>query len=321
VRNNPSISGEALQAAMQKQRWDPSVKALAAVPQTLQMMSEKLDWTQQVGDAFLAQQANLLAAIQRLRQRADAAGHLKSTDEQKVTKAAAPAAGGKASVITIESASPDAISVPIYDPGVVFGAWPYPDYQPFYWHPPGYVAGNVFSFATGVAVGAAVWGGVDWARNRVTVDVNRFNRFNRTKIVNNAWAHSPRHRRNVPYREAWVAKRFGQADRLATREAFRSRAQAGRRELAKVRTSKVGSVARTKVSGARARVSARSHTARVTRTGRTVRKTTTHRSGRSVRRTTTHRTSAIRAGRTHAFRAGGVHRARDVHRGGRMRRR
>src|SRR5262249_800207 len=65
--DNAGVKGQALQDAMQKQSWDPSVKALTAVPQTLQMMSDKIDWTQQLGDAFLAQQQDVLDAVQRLR--------------------------------------------------------------------------------------------------------------------------------------------------------------------------------------------------------------------------------------------------------------
>src|SRR5262245_65544664 len=116
ARDNPSVSGQALEEAMQKQSWDPSVKALTAVPQTLQMMNDKLDWTQQLGDAFLAQQGDVLDAVQRLRERADNNGALKTTDQQKVTKtsvAQAPAgtsstrsAGAPAYVYTIESANP-----------------------------------------------------------------------------------------------------------------------------------------------------------------------------------------------------------------------
>src|SRR5215475_291465 len=144
---------------MQKQSWDPSVKSLTAAPQTLQMMNDKLEWTQQLGDAFLAQQKDVLDAVQRLRARADANGYLKEGEQQKVTRTPAPqparpAAPGQAAaappiVYTIESANPEFYYVPIYDPTVVYGAWPYPDYTPFYWYPSGYVASNVFSFAAG----------------------------------------------------------------------------------------------------------------------------------------------------------------------------
>src|SRR6516162_10119023 len=161
---NTGVTGQALEDAMQKQPWDPSVKALTAVPQTLQMMNDKLDWTQELGDAFLAQQANVLDAVQRLRARADAAGQLKTTEHQTVTKTAAPSATGRSSAqpnvsaapgsvaaapatyYTIASTNPDEYYVPIYNPAVVYGVWPYPDYPPYYWYPPGYYPGTGLAF-------------------------------------------------------------------------------------------------------------------------------------------------------------------------------
>jgi hypothetical protein len=239
---NSGVTGKALEDAMQSQSWDPSVKALTAVPQTLQMMNDKLDWTRELGDAFLAQQSDVLDAVQRLRARADAAGNLKTTEQQRVTKASAPAGtttqpSGAAPapsgpVYTIESTNPDEYYVPIYDPGVVYGAWPYPEYAPFYWYPPGYAGGRLLSFAAGVLAGAAIWGGIDWWRHRVNINVNRFNQFNRTNIVNRNWVHNPAHRGAVPYRDRNVAQRFGNPAQAAAREAFRGKADAGRRDLA-----------------------------------------------------------------------------------------
>jgi len=232
-KENPNVTGKALENAMAKQSWDPSVKALTAVPQALQMMSDKLDWTQQLGNAFLAQQEDVLDAVQKLRQRADASGNLKSTPQQRVTTTPrSSASGAPAPVITIASTNPEELYVPIYDPGVVFGTWPYPDYAPYYWYPPGYVGAGVFSFAAGVAVGAAIWGGVDWYRRNVNVNVNRFNSFNRTNITSNAWNHNARHRGNVPYANPNVAQRFGDHGKGAAREQFRGRADQGRRDLA-----------------------------------------------------------------------------------------
>src|SRR5215510_7369435 len=130
VKEHPGVSGTALQDAMQKQSWDPSVKALTAVPQALQMMSDKLDWTQQLGDAFLGQQEDLLAAVQRLRERAQAAGNLKTTEQQTVKTVQAPTGGGAAPgaggaptgtgapMIAIEPTNADYLSVPVYDPRV-----------------------------------------------------------------------------------------------------------------------------------------------------------------------------------------------------------
>jgi len=259
VQANPSVSGKALEDVMQKQSWDPSVKALTAVPQTLQMMNDKLDWTHDLGDAFLAQQADVLQAVQRLRAPADNAGNLKTTEQQKVVKAAAPAEAAPpgagtppptgtvpqspaapANIYTIESMNPDEYYVPVYDPGVVYGAWPYPEYAPFYWYPPGWVGRGVFAFGAGVAVGAAIWGGIDWWRNRVDINVNRYNSFNRTSIVNRNWTHNPAHRGAVPYRDRNVAQQFGRPGQAAARESFRGTAEAGRREIGRQGAGKVG---------------------------------------------------------------------------------
>ena len=267
TRENPGISGQALQDAMQKQPWDPSVKALAAVPQTLQMMNDKLDWTQRLGDAFLAQQEDLLAAVQGLRQRAEASGNLKSTEQVKVSKSPAPATGGPATggqgpAIIIESSTPDYMSVPVYDPRVCYGDWPYSDYEPFYWYPEGYVGSGVLSWAAGIAIGAAIWGNADWWRGRVDIDVDRFNRFNRTNIVNKDWNHNPRHRGNVPYRDAHVAQRFGDGNRAAARDAFRGKAETGRRDLAtKAGAAAAGAAAAGAAAKARAGAAAKSRPA------------------------------------------------------------
>ncbi|WP_354227808.1 DUF3300 domain-containing protein [Bradyrhizobium sp. F1.4.3] len=234
-KENASVKGKALEDAMQKQSWDPSVKALAAIPQTLQMMNDKLDWTQQLGDAFLAQQQDVMAAVQTLRARADAAGNLKSTSQQKVTKSAPPAGvtppAGMQQAITIDPVDPDTYYVPVYDPGVVYGAWDYPAYQPFYWYPPGYVAAGVIGFTAGVAVGAAIWGRCDWWRRDVNINVNRFNQFNRTNIVNGGWAHNPAHRGGVAYHNANVAARFGSGNTAAARQALKGGGNPGQRNF------------------------------------------------------------------------------------------
>jgi hypothetical protein len=226
-QDNSTVSGQALQDAMQAQSWDPSVKALTAVPQTLQMMNAKLAWTQQLGDAFLAQQQDVLNAVQKLRAQAQAAGNLQSTPQQVVTTEA-PAAGAAVSgppPIVIEPVNPDVYYVPVYDSAVAYGAWNYPSYLPFNWSPPGFVASNVVSFAAGVAVGSAIWGGCNWWQNHVTINVNRFNVFNHTdiNIANNTWIHNPEHRRGVPYQNATVARRFDATNEAAAREAFRDR--------------------------------------------------------------------------------------------------
>jgi hypothetical protein len=149
AKQNKDMKGDALAKALEAQPWDPSVKSLVNFPQVLAMMSEKLDWTQKVGDAFLAQQKDVLGTIQNLRKKAQASGNLKTTKEQVVKV--------EQQVIIIEPASPQVIYVPAYNPTVVYGAWAYPAYPPYPVYPPGYVATAAFSFAAGAAVGAA-WG-------------------------------------------------------------------------------------------------------------------------------------------------------------------
>src|SRR5262245_59902973 len=136
---NPGVTGEALVDAMQSQRWDRSVKGLTALPQVLQMMSDRSDWTQLLGDTLLARQQDVLDAIQRLRARAVAAGNLQTTAEQKVARVAVPPDPGSSAaagtVYVIEPSAADEYAVPIYDPGAVYGTWPYPSHPPSPWYP------------------------------------------------------------------------------------------------------------------------------------------------------------------------------------------
>ena len=255
-RDNPSVTGQALEDALQEQPWDPSVKSLTAVPPTLQMMSHKPDWTQQLGDTFLAQQKDVLAAIQSLRARADAADTLNTTPQQRVAKVAAPPPPGSsappATVYTIEPATPDEYYLPIYDPGVVYGAWPHPSYPPFYWHPPDHVAGEALSFAAGVITAAAIWGRVDWWQHRVNINVARLNRFNRTSIKKNTWVHDPAHRGNVQYPNRDVAARVAEqrkaeVDRAEAEKQAKTKQPEAKKKATKSRTaSKSKKVTRTK---------------------------------------------------------------------------
>jgi hypothetical protein len=128
AKANKTLKGDALTKALEAQSWDPSVKSLVNFPQVLAMMSEKLDVTQKLGDAFLAQQKDVMDAIQRLRAKAQAQGNLKTTKEQTVI-VEQPAA--QTTVIKIEPANPQVVYVPTYNPTVVYGAWPYPAYPPY----------------------------------------------------------------------------------------------------------------------------------------------------------------------------------------------
>jgi hypothetical protein len=214
---NKNLKGDALKATIDKQAWDDSVKSLAATPSVLGMMSDKLDWTQKLGDAMLAQQPDVMDAIQRLRQKAQANNKLPSNKQQTVSTREE---GGK-QVIAIAPTDPDMIYVPYYDPSVVYGPWPYTDYPPYYWPAPGYIAAGVI--ATGVAFGAGYavgrwvsngyrwgggfnWGGNDVLANR-PVNINNINA--------NNWTHNPVHRQGVRYNNSDVAAKFGNRTSIA----------------------------------------------------------------------------------------------------------
>ena len=226
VKANKNLKGDALTAALEKENWDPSVKSLVNFPQVLDMMNEKLDWTQKMGDAFLAQQKDVMDTVQKLRVKAQAEGNLKTTQQQKVV------VEKETQTIIIEPANPQVVYVPTYNPTVVYGAWAYPAYPPYYYYPPGYTAGAaLFSFGAGVAVGAAwgyAWGDCNWGGGDVNVNVNRNtninNNINRSKYQNKItsgqggqgqWKHNPEHRKGVSYRDQGTAQKF---DRGASRE-------------------------------------------------------------------------------------------------------
>ena len=217
---NPDLKGAALEDAMQKVSWDPSVKGLTSVPQVLAMMNDKLDWTQQLGEAFLAQPDDIQNAIQALRARADEAGNLKSSKEQKVRRVAAPPSTGYVGppeYIVIEPVEPDYVYVPVYDPVVVYGAdyWP-PAYVPFFWHPPWWTVGPVIGFGAAAFVGPALWYHYNWGnRGYAAVQTNTalYSRFNRVNVTGGGqfqnWRFDAAHRANVPFKNTNLQRQFG----------------------------------------------------------------------------------------------------------------
>ncbi|MCW5591406.1 MAG: DUF3300 domain-containing protein [Burkholderiales bacterium] len=236
VKANPNVKDKALEEALKDQTWDPAVKSLTTLPQVLTMMNEKLDWTQKLGDAVLAQQADVMKTAQALRKKAEAAGNLKSTPEQKVKS---EQQNGQ-TVYIIESAKPETVYVPTYNPATIYGSWWYPYPPPYYYYPPGYVAGAGFWFATGVIVGGAIWGGCGWGHNEINIDVDRQNNFNRNtnrnveRNTNNKFQHNAENRKGVPYRDNATAQKYNKGgDRAAaqSREQFRGQADAGRQQL------------------------------------------------------------------------------------------
>ena len=122
TKQNKNLKGDALTEALEKQDWDPSVKSLVNFPDVLSKMNENLEWTQNLGDAFLAQEKEVMDTIQNLRKKAQEAGNLKDTEQQKVVV--------EKETIVIQPANPEAIYVPSYNPAVVYGAWPCPAFPP-----------------------------------------------------------------------------------------------------------------------------------------------------------------------------------------------
>ena len=207
---NPKLDGDAAVKKVEGENWDVSVKSLVAFPNVLGMMNEKLDWTQKLGDAFLAQQKDVAAAIQRLRRQAQNAGNLQSNQQQVVRS--------EAQTIIIEPAQPQVVYVPAYNPTVVYGAWPYPAYPPYYY--PGVTAwypGSAFvsglAWGVGFAAAGAMFGGWNWGHGDVNVNVNRATNIDRNYTRNNInagnnWQHNPQHRGNVGYRDQGSRERY-----------------------------------------------------------------------------------------------------------------
>jgi uncharacterized membrane protein YgcG len=221
---NPKVTGKALEDAMQKQTWDPAVKALTAVPQVLGHMNENLAWTQKLGDAFLADQKAVMKTVQTLRAKAQAAGNLKSTPEQTVKT---EQQGGQ-TVYIIESPKTEVVYVPTYNPATVYGTWWYP-YPPYSMYPPAYVYPPGLAFATGVVVGAAIWGNCNWGGNEININRTNYNNFNRTNIQNTNFQHNAASRKGVPYGNQAAAQKYnrgGDAKAAQSREQYRGREQA-----------------------------------------------------------------------------------------------
>ena len=235
---NPGVKDKALEDAMQKETWDPSVKGLTAVPQVLERLGENINWMHKLGDAFLSDQAGVMKTVQALRKKAQDAGNLKTTKEQKVRTETQESK----TVIIIEPASPEVVYVPTYDPTYIYGPWWY-SYPPYYMYPPGYYYGTGMAFAAGVFWGAAIWGGCNWGGNSVHIDHHRYNNFNRTNVGNGNWGHHVDHRRGVSYGDSKVAQQYnrgGDRAKVQSREQFRARADSGRSQLGSMDRGQMG---------------------------------------------------------------------------------
>jgi hypothetical protein len=204
---NAALSGDRLAAALQKLGWDPSVKALVAFPRILRMMDRDLGWTEALGDAVLAQQPAVMDAVQALRRQAQAAGSLGSNSKQSVDVVKG--------TVAIQPTTPQTVYVPQYDPGQVYGDWPWPNYLPDEswleaWPDWGLGYPNEYP----VPPYLWRWARLDWPLHQIDVSAARFNAIaaGRAPVASQVWQHNPVDRRGVAYRDAASIARFQGAD-------------------------------------------------------------------------------------------------------------
>jgi len=203
-REHPDLKGDAAVNAAGQEDWDPSVISLTAFPQILAEMDARPEWTEQLGDAFLSQQAQVMDTVQTLRQQAQAAGNLQSSEQVRVLQ--------QGQTIVIEQAAPEVVYVPYYSPTVVYDPWWWDAYPPIYWDPwPGYYSGfrPGYYWGSGIHVGLGFfYSSFDWHRHHVNVHRHRHLDRHHHRHASGAknrpgksqqWRHDPKHRRNVPY--------------------------------------------------------------------------------------------------------------------------
>jgi hypothetical protein len=220
LEKNKNLKDKAFTDAVQKQTWDPSVQAMASLPEVVKKLADNISWTTDLGNAFLNQQSDVFDAVQRMRAKANSAGKLKSTPQMKVETKVVETK----TVVVIEQADPKVVYVPTYNPTVIYGTSVYP-YPPIYYPP---ATGAVLAFTAGVALGAAWnngWGyNCGWGNNNVNVNVNNnyVNHYNKTNVNNvnrnninnvkgsgNTWQHNAQHRGGVPYSNKSTAQKYG----------------------------------------------------------------------------------------------------------------
>ena len=222
--------------------WDPSVIALLAFPAVLEKLSSNLDWTQNLGDAFLDNEARVLARIQSLRAQAYNANSLSEMENMSITH--------ENNQIVIESIQREIVYVPYYDPRVVYGDWRWHRYPPVYWAPAyGYRAHphSYFSWNRGIRIHSNFFfSAFHWSNHSVVViDHHNSHRYrHRNNITSGrdskSWDHKPNHRRGVAYKNSHVKKRY------KSHKPIREINKARKKEL---RRSGLNTVTKHKVSG------------------------------------------------------------------------
>jgi hypothetical protein len=238
LNQHKDLKGQALTDAVMKENWDPSIQAMAALPDVVKQMADNIKWTSDLGNAFLAQQSDVMDAVQRMRMKAKNAGNLKTTPQQKVQTEVVE----NKTVVVIQPASPEVVYVPSYNPTVVYGPPVYP-YPAIYYPPPGYyAAGMAISFGVGFAIGAAWGGGWGWGcgwGGHNNIYINNNNTFiHNDNIINNRpvnnlkgtsnWQHNAQHRGAAPYADRATANKYGGTARGAS---FSERQAAARQNL------------------------------------------------------------------------------------------
>jgi hypothetical protein len=208
---NAALKGDQLFAALQQKSWDPSVKSLTPFPRILRMLDANLEWTEQLGEAYLANPAAVMDAVQRLRRRAQLAGRLVTTSQEIVRTEQEPTRIEE--TVTIETPSPEVAYVPICDPSFAYGPWLYPDYPPFFPIFAGATIGGC-GWITGPIIAPFV---LNFRTRHIEIDRKRLALFDRDRdrerdrdhALGEEWRHDPAHRGNVPYRDAAVRALFG----------------------------------------------------------------------------------------------------------------
>jgi hypothetical protein len=230
LEKNKNLKDKAFTDAVQKQTWDPSIQAMASLPEVVKKMADNVSWASDLGNAFLNQQSDVFEAVQRMRAKANAAGKLKSSPQMKVETKVVQTK----TVVVIEQADPKVVYVPTYNPTVVYGTSMYP--YPTMYYPP--ATGALLAFGTGIALGAAWnngWGyNCGWGNNNVNINVNNnyVNHYNKTNVNNinrnninnasgNTWKHDAQHRGGVPYSNKTTAQKYGGTARTNTTPANR----------------------------------------------------------------------------------------------------
>ncbi|HEX5792689.1 MAG TPA: DUF3300 domain-containing protein [Rheinheimera sp.] len=221
VKANTGLTGDEAVRAVEDKSWDPSVKALVAFPQLLERLSDDLDWTEQLGEAFLADETLVLASIQTLRQKAYANGSLNDSQHVVVER--------EREVIVIEPARKEVVYVPVYDTRVVYGDWWWPSHPPVYWHTAGVYYRNS-PFHWGVSVNVRPWfyfGIFDWRHRHVVVHHHYYHKppryypkRHKHYVDARRWQHNTEHRRGVHYRHERLNRDYnaGYGYRQPTRE-------------------------------------------------------------------------------------------------------